>query len=97
MYAILNFGRKELDQTGTGHFACLGGYHPETQKVLILETARFKYPPFWVDIQSLYNSLNSIDADANKYRGFVVASKNKQQTEDCCKITLGKRHFEETS
>jgi hypothetical protein len=27
-YSIINFGRKELEQTGTGHYACLGGYHP---------------------------------------------------------------------
>ena len=30
LYAIFNFGRKELNQTGTGHFACLGGYHQES-------------------------------------------------------------------
>jgi len=82
LYAIFNFGRKELEQTGTGHFACLGGYHPETQKVLILETARFKYPPFWVDIKSLYDSLNSIDLDSNKYRGFVVLSKKKNHIDE---------------
>jgi len=40
--------------------------------------------------------LNSIDTDANKYRGFVVASKKKEQIDDS-KITLGKRAFEETS
>jgi len=27
MFCIINFGRKELEQTGTGHFACIGGYH----------------------------------------------------------------------
>jgi hypothetical protein len=57
MYCILNFGREVLEQTGTGHFACLGGYNEDEDKVLILDTARYKYPPFWVDVQWLYKSL----------------------------------------
>ena len=61
MYCILNFGRKVLEQTGTGHFACLGGYYEAEDKVLILDTARYKYPPFWVDLEWLYNSLLSVD------------------------------------
>ena len=28
MYMILNFGRVELEQTGSGHFSCVGGYDP---------------------------------------------------------------------
>jgi len=30
LYSVINFGRRELEQTGTGHFACLGGFHPES-------------------------------------------------------------------
>ena len=79
MYCILNFGRQVLEQTGTGHFACLGGYYEEEDKVLILDTARYKYPPFWVDLEWLYRSLQSIDADNGKMRGFIVVSKNKSR------------------
>lgn len=75
LYSIVNFGRKELQQTGDGHFACLGGYHPKTEKVLLMDTARYKYPPFWVDIQDLYESVRSLDKDSGKMRGFLVLSK----------------------
>ena len=77
LYSVINFGRRELEQTGTGHFACLGGFHPESQKVLILDTARFKYPPFWVDLESFYRSVKTKDEDSNKMRGFIVISRFK--------------------
>lgn len=57
LYGIINFGRQELEQTGSGHFACIGGYHQESRSVLVLDTARFKYPPFWVPIEMLYKSV----------------------------------------
>lgn len=81
-YSIINFGRKELKQTGTGHFSCVGGYHPESQRVLLLDTARFKYPPFWVDIDSLYVSVNTSDAENHdKRRGLIVVSKHQTYEE----------------
>ena len=70
-----------MDQTGTGHFSCIGGYDPETNKVLVLDTARFKYPPFWVDFDMLCKSLASLDIDTGKKRGFIVASR-KQKEQD---------------
>mmetsp|Transcript_9167 Transcript_9167/g.13921 ORF Transcript_9167/g.13921 Transcript_9167/m.13921 type:complete len:163 (+) Transcript_9167:757-1245(+) len=76
MYALVNYGRQEISQTGSGHFACLGGYDPASNKVLVLDTARFKYPPVWVDMEQFYNSINTLDKDAGKLRGFIVASKN---------------------
>ena len=48
--------------------------------MLVLDTARFKYPPFWVHIDSLYNSLNSVDSDNGKMRGIIVLSKKDTLT-----------------
>ena len=77
-YSIVNFGRQEIKQTGTGHYSCVGGYHPASERVLILDTARFKYPPFWVEIDSLFQSINSIDIDnTDKKRGLIVVSKHQ--------------------
>lgn len=42
-----------------------------------MDTARFKYPPFWVDADQLYESVRSMDNDANKMRGFMMLSKNQ--------------------
>ena len=46
---IVNFSRKELQQTGEhGHFSCIGAYVVDSDMAIVMETARFKYPPFWV-------------------------------------------------
>ena len=34
--------------TGSGHYSPVAGYHPGQDLVLILDTARFKYPPYWL-------------------------------------------------
>ena len=36
-----------LLQTGDGHFSPVAGYHAGTDSVLVLDVARFKYPPYW--------------------------------------------------
>ena len=71
MYAIVNFGRKELEQTGSGHFACIGGYNKKQDKALIMDTARFKYAPFWVDVDRLYKSVCTMTGNGRN-RGFLV-------------------------
>ena len=76
MYAIVNFGRKELEQTGSGHFACIGGYNSRSEKALVMDTARFKYPPFWVDVDQLYRSVCTTDKATGNNRGFLVLSEH---------------------
>jgi hypothetical protein len=41
----------------------------------MLDTARFKYPPHWVNIKNLYESMSSIDPSTGKLRGLIVMSK----------------------
>jgi len=48
-HVICNLGRGVLGQTGDGHFCPIGGYNIEARKVFCFDTARFKYPPHWVD------------------------------------------------
>jgi len=42
--------------------------------VLILDVARFKYPPHWVPLPLLYQSMNAIDAETGKSRGYLLLS-----------------------
>lgn len=65
-----------LNQTGIGHFSPVGGYHSPSDKVLILDVARFKYPPHWVDLETLFRAMQSIDAETNKPRGYMLMSLN---------------------
>lgn len=72
---MVNVSRKKLDQTGDGHFCPIGGLNCEAKKLLLLDTARFKYPPHWVDMDLLYDSMQTIDKDTQKPRGFIILSK----------------------
>jgi len=59
---VVSYFRGGLGQTGTGHFSPVGGYHPGRDLVLILDVARFKYPPHWVTVSQLYKAMAFIDS-----------------------------------
>ena len=60
-HLIVSYSRKAFMQTGDGHFSPVGGFHPGRDLVLILDTARFKYPPHWVPLRMLYGAMADID------------------------------------
>ena len=60
---VASYSRAVLEQTGDGHFSPIGGYHPDRDLVLILDTARFKYPPHWIPLTSLWKAMEAIDAE----------------------------------
>lgn len=69
---IVSYGRQILGQTGTGHFSPIGGYNPLEDMVLILDVARFKYPPYWVPLQKLWDAMNTRDVDTGLQRGYMT-------------------------
>ncbi|KAL8542145.1 hypothetical protein ACS0TY_003124 [Phlomoides rotata] len=44
-HLISSYDTRAFKQTGIGHFTPIGGYHAQSDMVLILDVARFKYPP----------------------------------------------------
>nr|CAH8832843.1 unnamed protein product [Trichobilharzia regenti] len=74
-YLVVCYSRSALGQTGTGHFAPVGGYHPQRELVFLFDTARFKYPPHWVSLTKLWESMNQVDPATQLPRGFVVLRK----------------------
>ena len=88
-YVIVNFARTELDQKGGGHFSPLAAYDKQTDRFLILDVARYKYPPAWAKAGQLWNAMNTTDTSVSKQRGFVVVTAPKQTvqsvdgTRDC--------------
>lgn len=56
-------------QTGTGHFSPIGGYHAKRDMALILDVARFKYPPHWVPLTLLWEAMDSVDGTTEQRRG----------------------------
>jgi hypothetical protein len=75
---VVSFSRSALGQTGDGHFSPLAAYHPETDQVLLLDVARFKYAPYWVTVEDLYNSMVPTDSVTGKSRGWFLLEPPKQ-------------------
>ncbi|HEX7081589.1 MAG TPA: phytochelatin synthase family protein [Gammaproteobacteria bacterium] len=72
---VVNYSRRALGQTGGGHFSPIGGYHVPTDKVLVLDTARFKYPPHWVPVDLLFDAMEDEDRDTGRPRGWLLIDK----------------------
>lgn len=75
-FLIASYSRAVLGQTGDGHFSPIGGYHPEKDLVLVLDVARFKYPPHWVPLKMLYKAMQSVDPDTGRTRGYITVSRS---------------------
>jgi len=73
-YLVVSYDRQVLQQTGSGHFSPIAAYDEASDKVLILDTARFKYTPHWVSVGLLFTAMLSIDQETNKSRGFLLLS-----------------------
>jgi len=73
---VLSYSRRVIGQTGTGHFSPVGGYHPGKDLILMLDTARFKYPPHWVSVSGLWKAMEETDPDTGKSRGFITLRKS---------------------
>ena len=70
-----SYSRKTLGQTGDGHFSPIGGYDAASDQVLLLDVARFKYPPHWVPLPLLLDAMGRQDAATGRPRGATKSSK----------------------
>ena len=75
-FVIVNYLRKAIGQEKGGHISPLAAFDAEADRFLILDVARYKYPPVWVKTAELFAAMNTQDSDnQNKTRGFVLISK----------------------
>jgi Phytochelatin synthase len=75
-FVLVNYLRKTLGQQTGGHFSPLAAYDKETDRFLILDVARYKYPPVWVKADELFAAMNTKDSDNDdKSRGYVLISR----------------------
>eukprot|EP00511_Aplanochytrium_stocchinoi_P009958 CAMPEP_0204862452 /NCGR_PEP_ID=MMETSP1348-20121228/2526_1 /ASSEMBLY_ACC=CAM_ASM_000700 /TAXON_ID=215587 /ORGANISM="Aplanochytrium stocchinoi, Strain GSBS06" /LENGTH=483 /DNA_ID=CAMNT_0052012403 /DNA_START=188 /DNA_END=1639 /DNA_ORIENTATION=- len=71
---VVSYSRKLLGQTGDGHFSPIGGYNATADAVLIMDVARFKYPPHWVPLSLIYESMKLNDPSTGNSRGYIILS-----------------------
>lgn len=88
---IASYSRKGLRQTGDGHFSPIGAYDPDTDSVLILDVARFKYPPHWVPLPALFAAMHALDEATGRSRGYLrIRRADDTDATNCagtCKVT----------
>jgi hypothetical protein len=74
-YVLVNYQRKAIGEEIGGHISPLGAYDGKADRFLILDVARYKYPPVWVKTADIFAAMNTPDAaNDNKTRGFVLVT-----------------------
>jgi Phytochelatin synthase len=73
-FAIVNYLRKTIGQERGGHISPIAAYNQRTDRFLILDVSRYKYPPVWVKAVDLWQAI-TMDTDSGKTRGFVLVTK----------------------
>ncbi|EER15823.1 hypothetical protein Pmar_PMAR003274 [Perkinsus marinus ATCC 50983] len=72
---VVSYDRATVGQTGNGHFSPIGAYHASTDSVLVLDVARFKYPPHWLSLPRLVKAMYPVDKSTGKPRGYIMLEK----------------------
>lgn len=88
----VSYSRAVLGQTGSGHFSPVGGYSSYGNAggyVLILDVARFKYPSYWVSLETLYESLRPVDPVTKQPRGYSLLRRPPPKSEGKLLLKLG--------
>ncbi len=85
-HMIVSFSRKSLGQTGDGHFSPIGAYHEKENRILVLDTARFKYPSYFAKADEIYNAMFPIDRETGQCRGYILVSRQETSQPSLCRI-----------
>jgi hypothetical protein len=69
---LANYNRPSLGQAGGGHIAPLAAFHAPSDRVLILDVARYRYPSVWVPVADLWKAIRTTDSSSGRSRGLVT-------------------------
>jgi hypothetical protein len=70
-YLLVNYQRQTLGQGRVGHISPLGAYDKSSDRVLIMDTADYKYPYTWVPLEALYAAMQEKDVSTASARGLI--------------------------
>ncbi len=74
-FMVINYLRAAIGQERGGHISPLAAYSAASDRFLILDVSRYKYPPVWVKTTELWQAMNTLDRTSGKNRGFLVLQK----------------------
>ncbi len=79
-FVLANYLRKAIGEEKGGHISPIAAYNQQTDRFLILDVSRYKYPPVWVKATDLWNGMLAVDSVSGKSRGFVLVNRKEQPT-----------------
>ncbi len=71
-FIVVNYLRRSLEQKGGGHISPVAAYHEQSDRFLILDVARYRYSPVWVEAEALWEAMKTVDSVSGKTRGFIL-------------------------
>jgi len=75
-FILVNYLRKAIRQEAGGHMSPLAACDADTDRFLILDVSRYKYPPVWVETAQLFAAMNAPDRNnGDRRRGFVTVTR----------------------
>jgi len=74
-FILVNYLRKVLGEEKGGHISPIAAYNEQTDRFLILDVSRYKYPPVWVKAADLWQAMATMDSVSGKTRGFVLVNR----------------------
>jgi len=71
-YVMVNYSRVVVGQIlfSGGHYAPIGGFHPELDKVLILDVNTRRYPSVWADLPLVWDAVHTQTGNG-AWRGYL--------------------------
>ncbi len=74
-FLVVNYLRRAIGQERGGHISPVAAYDAATDRFLVLDVSRYKYPPVWVRAEALWEAIRTTDSTSQKTRGLVVVSR----------------------
>lgn len=75
-YVLINYLRKAIGQETGGHISPIAAYHAQSDRFLVLDVSRYKYPPVWVKADELWQAINTIDSVSGETRGILFIQRS---------------------
>ncbi|MGB7445295.1 MAG: phytochelatin synthase family protein [Coleofasciculaceae cyanobacterium] len=76
-FVLANYLRRTLGQEAGGHISPIAAYNEATDRFLILDVSRYKYPPIWVEAEELWQAIRTVDSTSGKTRGLVLVNRGR--------------------
>jgi hypothetical protein len=74
-FVLVNYLRRAMGEETGGHISPLAAYDAKADRFLILDVARYKYPPVWIKTTDMFAAMNTPDAaNGDRTRGFVLVT-----------------------